>query len=174
MVLIVYKLKEIYSGSSGSPNAFEFPTDSDSEIYLIEILNYLKDNFKQTIGYNYSFYVEFEKKLHLIESPSSLITIRNGRIDLLLVPSNSPPIVPLEQLTFFRNYSRQCAFNETKDDFQNIHYIEAKRNRKSNNEVVNLNEVVTNDVSLQSIVGQEAAIVLNEASEVAREVLQKS
>jgi hypothetical protein len=68
---------------------------------------------RNTIGINFNYYVEVNKQLYPLESPSSLVPVNKelNLVRLKLKPSTSPPLIPFGQSFNFYDASKKTFYS---------------------------------------------------------------
>lgn len=80
--------------------------DSRREVFLIDILNYIKRE-GLGIGWNYSYYVVVQDRLVYLDSPTCLVPPgSDGMIRMVFKPTSMPPVVHTKQYLDFADKSR--------------------------------------------------------------------
>ena len=110
---VLYQVSDEFS-SDGFPNAFTLLVQKDKEVFLLDILQYLK-TYTQ-LGINFLFKADCKEAGYLLlESPSSIVPVFDQEVSLLLIPCGACPIVPVGQtrewiqksrLELYSNYKR--------------------------------------------------------------------
>lgn len=107
-LLVTYKIVSAGDGKEEQgTNAFFINVASDREVYLIDVLLH-----PAMLRGSYSFMgFTGDRWVHL-ESPSSVIPVREQRISLMLYSCGSLPVVPLGQVCAFVNQSRRELYGD--------------------------------------------------------------
>lgn len=90
--------------------------DSRREVYLIDILNYIKRE-ELGVGYHYAFYVVIQDRLVWLDSPTCLVPpCSDGIIRMVFKPSSLPPFIHMKQYMDFADKSRMQMYS--RDDYE--------------------------------------------------------
>ena len=106
-LLVTYKVVSANGKEEMGTNAFFINVNSDREVYLSDVLRH-----PTMLRGSYSFMGFTGDRWVQLESPSSLIPVREKRISLMLYSCGAPPVVPLGQVCAFLNQSRRELYGD--------------------------------------------------------------
>lgn len=113
-ILVLYNIQNELNISDNIQNAFEMPIPQGKEVFLSDLLSFIRQSPSKefaSIGKSYVFYGHMHGCYQLLPSPSSILPIRtDGTLRLRLVRAFCPPFVPIAQIDSFATTSRMIAY----------------------------------------------------------------